>query len=75
MWKIFRKSFQIELKESLTYPSANDICSAITKDQKNVEFISKEKPVTFKIEDGIYEVEVGMARGGYILSCKEINKD
>jgi hypothetical protein len=72
MGKLFRKSFDIELEDSLTYPSAKTICDTILKRQKNVEFISKTKPVIFKIEDGTYEVDIKMARGGYILFCKEV---
>lgn len=72
MIKFLRKSFNIELKESLTYPTVKIICDTIELDQKNVEFISKEKPVIFKIEDGIYEVDIKMARGGYYLSCREV---
>ena len=72
MGKFFRKSFNIDLEDSLTYPSGKSICDIIEKDQKNVEFISKENPITFKIDDGTYEVNVEMARGGYYLSCKEV---
>lgn len=34
--------------------------------------LSKEKPVIFKLDNVIYEVEITMARGGYELACKEI---
>jgi hypothetical protein len=74
MIKFFRKSFYIDLEDSLTYPSAKKICDTIVIDQKNVEFISKEKPVIFKIEDGIYEVDIKMAGGGYILLCREVKE-
>lgn len=74
MGKFFRKSFDIDLKDSLTYPSGKIICDSILREQKNAEFISKEKPVIFKIEDGIYEVDIKMARGGYYLSCREIKQ-
>ena len=43
--KLFRKTFVVELKDSLQYPSANTICDTILKQESNVEFISKEKPV------------------------------
>ncbi|ELC8442621.1 DUF4318 domain-containing protein [Clostridium perfringens] len=46
------------------------MCYAILKEQSNVEFISKEKPVTFKLDNVVYEVEITMARGGYQLNCK-----
>lgn len=72
MGKFFRKTFDIELDDALTYPSAKTICEIISKEESNVEFINKEKPVSFKIEDVVYEVEIKMARGGYILHCKEI---
>ena len=72
MKKFLRKSFYIDLKDSLKYPSASTICNIIENEQKNVEFISKKIPVIFKIEDGIYEVSIEMARGGYYLSCKEV---
>ena len=70
--KLFRKTFVVELKDSLQYPSANTICDTIVKQESNVEFISKEKPVIFKLDNVIYEVEITMARGGYELACKEI---
>lgn len=72
MGKFFRKSFNIDLKDALTYPSAKTICDIILREQKNVEFISMEKPVIFKIEDGTYEVDIKMERGGYFLSCREV---
>lgn len=70
--KFFRKTFNVDLKDSLQYPSSNTICDAILKEQNNVEFISKEKPVTFKLDNVVYEAEVTMARGGYQLTCKEV---
>ena len=66
--KLFRKTFVVELKDSLQYT----ICDTILKQESNVEFISKEKPVIFKLDNVIYEVEITMARGGYELACKEI---
>jgi hypothetical protein len=74
MRNFFRKSFYIDLEDSLTYPSAKKICDTIVKEEKNVEFISKEKPVIFKIEDGIYEVDIKMSRGGYIILCREVKE-
>lgn len=70
--RFFRKTFNVDLKDSLQYPSANTICDTILKEEIKVEFISKEKPVTFKLENVVYEVEVTMARGGYQLTCKEV---
>ena len=49
--KLFRKTFVVELKDSLQYPSANTICDTILKQESNVEFISKEKPVIFKLDN------------------------
>lgn len=74
MNKFFRKSFDIQLEDSLVYPSKNIICDSILKNQENVEFISKEKPIIFKLENEMYEVTIKMARGGYYLSCREIKQ-
>lgn len=74
MGKFFRKGFIIDLKDSLKYPSKNTICHIIEEEQKNVEFISKENPVIFKIEDGIYEVNIKISRGGYCLFCREVKQ-
>lgn len=70
--RFFRKAFVVELKDSLQYPSAQSICDTILKQESNVEFISKEKPVIFKLDNVIYEVEIKLARGGYELICKEL---
>lgn len=50
--KLFRKTFVVELKDSLQYTSANTICDTILKQESNVEFISKEKPVVKNINKG-----------------------
>ncbi|MEN8435361.1 DUF4318 domain-containing protein [Clostridium septicum] len=71
MLKFFRKSFDIELDDALEYPSAETICNTISKKVKNIEFVSKEKPVSFKQGNVLYEVEISMARGGYMLICTE----
>lgn len=68
----FRKAFVVELKDSLQYPSAQSICDTILKQESNIEFISKEKPVIFKLDNVIYEVEITLSRGGYELICKEL---
>ncbi|EOU1682430.1 DUF4318 domain-containing protein [Clostridium perfringens] len=68
----FRKAFVVELKDSLQYPSSQSICDTILKQESNVEFISKEKPVIFKLDNVIYEVEITLSRGGYELICKEL---
>ena len=72
MGKFFRKTFDIELDDALTYPSSKTICETISKKESNIEFMNKEKPVSFKQENIIYEVKVEMARGGYILICTEV---
>lgn len=71
MGKFFRKTFDIELDDPLTYPSAKIICETISQKENNIEFVNKEKSVSFKKDNTIYEVEIVMARGGYILVCKE----
>jgi hypothetical protein len=69
-------AFYIDLDETLIYPTAQVICDAIAKHygkaQLNYEFVSRENPVTFQLEDGLYEAEVTMLRGGYTLLCKEV---
>lgn len=72
MWKFLRKTFNIELDDALTYPTAGVICNIVSNKVSDAELISKISPVSFKSEGIIYEVEVSMARGGYILICKEI---
>ncbi|MBZ0312518.1 hypothetical protein AB2T96_15160 [Clostridium butyricum] len=72
MGKFFRKTFDIELEDSLTYPSAKTICDTILKKQSDIEFINTDNPVSFKQLNTIYEIKVEMARGGYILICKEV---
>lgn len=72
MGKFFRKSFDVELEDALTYPSTKTICETISNKESNIEFINKQKPITFKQENTIYAVKVKMARGGYILICIEV---
>lgn len=71
-----KKAFYINLEEALIYPSALVICDMVAKHcakaQLEYEFVSRINPVTFRLEDGSYEVEVTMSRGGYILICKEV---
>lgn len=69
MWKMFRKSFDVDLENSIEYPSSEVICETILNEKGEVEFISRETPVSFKMGNIIYEVEVRMARGGYMLVC------
>ena len=74
--KLFKKGFDIELEDSLTYPSSEKICEAIEKycidNKQNSEFVSRSNPVTFKLEGIHYKTIVKMARGGFCLFCKEI---
>lgn len=73
---IMKKGFDIELDEALSYPSDAKICEAIEKycDQSlnKFEFTSRERPITFCLSGVLYSAKVVMARGGYILLCKEI---
>ena len=72
MGKFFRKTFDIELEDSLPYPSGKTICDTILKKESDIEFINTDNPVSFKQLNTIYEIKVEMARGGYILICKEV---
>lgn len=76
MMKLFKKGFDIQLEDSLNYPSSERICEAIEThcihDKQNCEFISRISPVTFKLEGIHYKTTVKMARGGFCLFCKEI---
>lgn len=72
---MFIKGFHIELEDALSYPSAALICSCIENyaksSKENLNFISKQKPVTFYLDDISYVAEISMARGGYYIRCKE----
>ena len=70
--KFFRKAFDIELEDSLTYPSTKTICETILKKESDIQFINTDIPVSFKQRNTTFEVIVEMARGGYILICKEV---
>lgn len=76
MKKLFSKSFFIELDDALTYPSAECIISAIegyaTECNELLKFESKVKPITFYLDDALFNAEIKMARGGYYISCSEI---
>ncbi|MGW6189831.1 DUF4318 domain-containing protein [Bacillus cereus] len=58
MKKLFSKSFFIELDDSLTYPSAEVIRSAIesyaAKCNEQLKIESKVKPITFYLENVMY---------------------
>jgi len=71
-----KKAFDIELDDALTYPTSQTICSYVEKycirSKVQPEFVSKESPVTFYINKDLYGVEIRMARGGYMILCKQI---
>ncbi|SHK28741.1 protein of unknown function [Clostridium cavendishii DSM 21758] len=73
---LLKKAFYIDLEDSLNYPSPKKICEAVTKyciaNKETFEIIKSSTPVTFRLDNTLYEATVGMARGGYILHCKEI---
>ncbi|WP_154100494.1 DUF4318 domain-containing protein [Bacillus mycoides] len=74
--KLLRKSFYIELDDSLHYPSVKTICSAVEtyaiQSKEKLRFESKTKPITFYLEDTLYSADVRMARGGYYIFCREV---
>lgn len=75
MRSLFKKSFLVDLDDSLTFPSAQTIRSAIEKycmdSNRKPQFVGIEKPVTFYLEDKLFTADISMARGGYILKCIE----
>ncbi|PEX57325.1 hypothetical protein COK47_31645 [Bacillus cereus] len=70
--KLLRKTFYIELDDSLHYPSPKTICSAVETYEEKLRFESKTKPITFYLEDTLYSTDVRMARGGYYIFCREV---
>ena len=42
------------------------------KKESDIQFINTDIPVSFKQRNTTFEVKVEMARGGYILICKEV---
>lgn len=71
---MFHKSFTLELQDSLSYPSAETICDAVARyaadGKENLEWVSREKPVSFYLDKILYIVSVPMLRGGYYLLCE-----
>lgn len=65
MGNFFIKAFDVELQNSLTYPSASMICETLYNKETFIEFISKVNPVIFKKDDLIFMVDVKIASGGY----------
>ncbi|EEL50980.1 DUF4318 domain-containing protein [Bacillus cereus] len=74
--KLLGKSFFIELDDALTHSSTEIICMAIeayaAESKEKLEFKSKVKPITFYLENTLYQVDIRMARGGYYISCSEV---
>lgn len=72
---MFKKGFHIDLEDSLTYPSANVICSFIENYAKStgekLDFVSTQQPISFRLDNVPYIAEISMARGGYYIHCKE----
>ena len=71
----FKKSFNVDYDNSLTYPSSQTICNAIEKycedSKEKCQFVSTNEPVTFYLEDKLFVAIVSMARGGYNIRCRE----
>lgn len=70
--KLLKKSFDLDLKDALNYPSNETICSTIEANEPRALFTSKIKPITFTLDDVNYAVEIKIIRGGYGIVCKEI---
>lgn len=74
--KPFKKAFEVEVKNPLRAPSPAEICESIeaycTDSKERLEFTRREKPVAFMLDGVPYQVSVIMARGGYLLLCKEL---
>lgn len=75
MFRLFKKSFLVDLDDALTFPAAQTICKAIEKycadSNRKPQFVSIEKPVTFYLEGKLFIADISMAWGGYILKCIE----
>ncbi len=75
MKRYFKKGFDIELEDSLNYPSSEKICEGIatfcSNDKQKCGFVSRNNPVTFNLDGILYETTVNTGRGGYYLFCKE----
>ncbi|MBL4933644.1 DUF4318 domain-containing protein [Clostridium paridis] len=73
--RLLNKSFSIELKDALDYPTSEKICEVIeahcNKSKDKLQFIDKTNPVTFSLDGTKYEAKVNMARGGYYILCTE----
>nr|WP_319489102.1 DUF4318 domain-containing protein [uncultured Caproiciproducens sp.] len=76
MKDLLKKGFDIQLEDSLRYPSSDKIHETIaafcTYDKQKYEFVDGDGPVTFKLSGILYKVEVNTSRGGYYLHCKEV---
>ena len=71
-----KKTFMLDLQDSLTYPSAETICAAVEtyarEGKEELTFVSREKPVTFLLSGAVWRVDIGMIRGGYTLYCRQV---
>ncbi len=72
---LFKKGFDLELDDGLTYPSSETICEAVLayckRTGESCTFESTKRPVSFLLNGIRYHVQVQMTRGGYYLHCKE----
>lgn len=72
---MLKKGFHIDLEDSLTYPSAKEICSCIENYAlsagEKLDFVSTQKPITFHLNNVLYIADISMLRGGYYIHCKE----
>jgi hypothetical protein len=72
---MLKKGFFIDLEDSFTYPTVTVICSCIENYAKStgekLEFVSKQKPVTFRLDDVPYVAKITLMRGWYFIHCKE----
>lgn len=76
MKNFFKKGFDIQIEDTLNYPSADKVCKYVEEfcsaDNQKCEFVSKNNPVTFRLDGILYKTTVNMSRGGYCLLCKEV---
>lgn len=72
---MFKKGFLIDLEDSLSYPSASIICSCIENYAQStgeeLDFVSIQPPISFRLKNKLFTAEISMIRGGYTIHCKE----
>lgn len=75
MFNFLKKGFNVDLEETIKFPTSKKICSAIeaycVDSEEKCEFVSTEMPVTFKLYEKLYSAHIKMARGGYYIRCRE----